>query len=60
MVGDALRDGRLEPLLPDWSPRTLGIHAVFPQARLLPRKVRLFINHLKTAFGTEPEWDRGL
>ena len=60
VVGDALRDGRLERVLLDWSPRLLGVHAVFPQARLLPRKVRLFIDHLKRAFGPDPAWDKDL
>lgn len=60
VVGEALRDGRLEAVLTDWSPRLLGIYAVFPQARLLPRKVRLFIDHLKNTFGPDPTWDRGL
>lgn len=45
------RRGRPEALLPDGSPRLLGVYAAFPEARLLPRKVRLFIDHLKTRFG---------
>jgi len=47
----ALEDGRLEPLLRDW---TLLPHpklwAIYPHRRFLPAKVRLFVDALREAF----------
>ncbi len=53
-----LAGGRLVPVLTSFKPRDLAIHAVYPATRLLPRKVRAFMDHLSAAFGPEPYWDR--
>jgi DNA-binding transcriptional LysR family regulator len=55
-----LADGRLVPVLADFTPRALNVHAVYPQSRLLPQKVRILIDHLASAFGPAPYWDKGL
>lgn len=45
-VGEDLRAGRLWRLLPPWTGETLGVYAVYPPSRLVPAKVRLFIDFL--------------
>lgn len=47
LVGEALAEGRLIPLLPEWSAGVLGIHAVYPHRRHLSARVRTFIDHLE-------------
>jgi DNA-binding transcriptional LysR family regulator len=58
IVGEALRDGRLVPVLPGWTVPPLGVHAVWPPNRFLPFKTRAFIDHLAGCFGPDPYWDR--
>jgi DNA-binding transcriptional LysR family regulator len=52
LVHDAVENGRLEPLLRDWTllPRP-KLWAVYPHRRFLPAKVRLFVDALRAAFG---------
>ena len=57
-VGEALRDGRLERVLPEWrGVETIGIHAVHPSRRYLPTKVRVLIDYLSDLYGPTPYWD---
>lgn len=58
LVHAAVEDGRLEPLLRDWTllPRP-KLWAVYPHRRFLPAKVRLFVEALRAAFGGDPERD---
>jgi DNA-binding transcriptional LysR family regulator len=57
----ALRAGRLRPLLCDWRDSTeTEINAVYPDARNLSPKVRVFIDFLVERFGPEPYWQEGL
>lgn len=51
VVEDALADGRLRQLLPDYSPAPFGLYAVRQSSRLIPARVRLFIEYLSEAFG---------
>ena len=60
IAGDALRDGRLVPVLPGWTIGELGIFAVFPTARHLPAKVRACVDWMAGCFGEQPAWDAGL
>ncbi|MDY7227383.1 LysR family transcriptional regulator [Hyalangium rubrum] len=46
---DAVREGRLVRLLPEWSTEPAPIWLVTPSGRLLPRKTVLFIEHVLTA-----------
>ncbi len=57
-VGEDLRWGRLVSVLDEFSPPPVGIHAVFPQRRHLPLRVRLFIDRLKESYGRPDYWDR--
>lgn len=57
-VGEDLRWGRLVSVLDDLATPPVGIHAVFPQRRHLPLRVRLFIDLLKDAYGRPDYWDK--
>ncbi|MDJ0879725.1 MAG: LysR family transcriptional regulator [Halieaceae bacterium] len=60
IVHRALRKGLLEPLLTDYDWYEMGIYAVYPQARYLSAKTRMFIDFLADRFGEEPEWQQGI
>lgn len=57
ITGPWLQTGKLQRILPDWSPHALAIHAVYPPNRHLAAKVRLFIDVLVAHFGARPQWD---
>ncbi len=48
--------GRLQVLLQDFAAPPNGIYAVFPSARHLPLRVRLWIDHLKQRYGEAAYW----
>lgn len=60
LVGDDVRAGRLERVLPEYDDTSLSIYAVYPHTRHLSAKVRAFIDFLAERFGGEPPWDQGL
>lgn len=49
-----VRDGRLQPLLADFGCAPLRIYALLPGRRLVPPKVRIFLNLLEQKSGSEP------
>ena len=57
-VGEDLRWGRLVSVLDDYATAPVGIHAVFPQRRHLPLRVRLFIDMLKENYSRPDYWDK--
>jgi len=58
IVGDALRAGALERVLPDYRPADVGIYAVYASRQHLSGKVRSFIDFAAAHIGAEPVWDR--
>ncbi|MBP0619773.1 LysR family transcriptional regulator [Cupriavidus consociatus] len=56
-VGGELRAGRLVQVLPDFPMADTGIYAVMPQRRLVPPRVRAFVDYLAQAYGENPPWD---
>lgn len=44
LIRDDLRSGRLVRLLPQWNPQDLPVHVVYAGARLLPARVRAFVD----------------
>jgi DNA-binding transcriptional LysR family regulator len=56
---DDLRAGRLRPLLCEFEPDPVPIHAVYPQTRHLAAKVRAFVDFLAARFAGEPAWHQG-
>lgn len=57
IVGRDLQAGTLVPLLSDYVPQDLAIHAVYPHNRHLSPKVRAFIDFLVERIGSRPYWD---
>jgi DNA-binding transcriptional LysR family regulator len=49
-----VRDRRLQPLLADYTCAPLRIHALLPGRRLVPPKVRVFLDLLEQKSGSEP------
>lgn len=53
----ALRAGKLEILLRDFPTPELGIYALFPGNRYVPRRVRALVEFLAERIGAHPTWD---
>ncbi|MES2950434.1 MAG: LysR family transcriptional regulator [Pseudomonadota bacterium] len=51
MVADALRDGRLERVLPQWRGGALQLYAAMPSRKHVPARTRAFIDFLVEVFG---------
>ena len=60
IAADALREGRLVQVLPDWSLGSLAVFALYPSVRNLSPKVRGFVDFLANRFGDPPPWDAGI
>jgi DNA-binding transcriptional LysR family regulator len=56
-VGDDIASGLLVSVLDAFAAPPIGIHAVFPQRRHLPLRVRLFLDLLKHTYGQPRYWD---
>jgi DNA-binding transcriptional LysR family regulator len=57
-VVDDLRAGRLKQVLAQYRVADSGIWAVMPQRRLVPLRVRAFVDFLVEKFGETPPWER--
>ncbi|MDJ0758539.1 MAG: LysR family transcriptional regulator [Woeseiaceae bacterium] len=57
IVGDALQEGELQTLLPDYLPTGLTLSALYPRHQHLSVKTRLFVELLEQRFGGRPYWD---
>ncbi len=57
IVGEDLRRGRLETVLEEFEPEPAGIYAVWPHARHLAAKVRVFVDFLAARFAPPPPWE---
>lgn len=64
LIGDDLRAGRLQRVLPDWqamiATQPSGIYGLYPPHRTVPSKVRVFLEFLQRKFGRSPYWEAGL
>lgn len=58
MVGEAIKQGKLSVILPEYEPEPMALYAVFPHRKLLATKVRSFIDFMSNYFGSPPYWDR--
>ena len=58
-VRQDLREGRLVELLGEFAAPPNGVYAVFPHARHLPLRVRLWIDFLKHNWGDPEYWSGG-
>ena len=57
-VCEDIRRGRLQVVLPRYSPPESGLYAVMPQRRLVLPRARVFTDFLADRFGDPPIWDR--
>lgn len=57
LAAPALRDGRLQRVLPDWQGGRLTLHAAMPTRRHLPARTRAFVDLLVERFGGSLERD---
>lgn len=55
IVHDAVMDGRLVPVLPQWTQRPRTLYAMFPQSRYLAPKVRVFLEYAQQYYAV-PRW----
>jgi DNA-binding transcriptional LysR family regulator len=55
-VGEDLKAGRLVTVLDGFAAPDNAIHAVFPQRRHLPLRVRMLIDYLKNTYGNAAYW----
>jgi DNA-binding transcriptional LysR family regulator len=60
VASDALLDGRLKLVLPDFLMPTFWLSAVYPSTSRHAYKLKLFITHLITEFTRTPPWDAAL
>lgn len=58
-VGEDIAAGRLKVVLPESPPTGHAIYAVYPGGRLLPPRVRAFIDFLAQLYKPEPYWETG-
>ena len=58
ILNEHILNGRLIPLLTSYTGSTIGLYALYPPGRLLPRRVRVLSDYLAQAFGNDtPYWD---
>ena len=55
-IADEIRDGRMERVLPHWDIAGLDVHAVMPERRYVPAKVRAFVDFLEERWRESPGW----
>lgn len=60
IVYRAIEEGHLEPLLTDHHWPEFNAYALYPSARHLSQRVRVFVDFLQARFGDNPYWDRCL
>lgn len=58
LVGEDLRDGSLEEVLPGRLDADLAVHAITPHRKLLSAKVRLLLDHLRESLGANTTLER--
>ena len=60
IISEALSSGKLVVVLPELEPEALGLYAVYAHRKLLPHKVRCFIDFMEGYYGTPPYWDESI
>lgn len=56
IVGPEIYAGKLQPILPEYSPEEIPIYAIFPSRRYLSAKVRTFVDFISDYYGNNPDW----
>ncbi len=60
IASEAISNGQLIPVLAEHSPEPFGLYAVYAHRKLLPNKVRCFIDFIDGYFGNPPHWDKAI
>ncbi|QYK00746.1 LysR family transcriptional regulator [Shewanella psychrotolerans] len=60
IASDAISRGELVEILPEFAPESLGLYAVYANRKLLPNKVRCFIDFIDGYYGSPPYWDQAI
>ena len=60
ILGSLIKAGKLLTILHDYPSQQVGIYAVYPPGRLIPRRIQAFSDFLARRFGDHPYWDDGL
>ena len=60
IISEALSSSKLVVVLPELEPEALGLYAVYAHRKLLPHKVRCFIDFVEGYYGTPPYWDESI
>ena len=55
-----IKAGSLITILDEFQRPSVGIYAVYPPGRLIPRRIQVFSDFLAGRFGDNPYWDNGL
>lgn len=58
VVGEDIRQGRLQAVLPDYKVLEVSIYAVYPQRRHLSPKVQVFVAFLDERISDTPYWEQ--
>lgn len=57
IAASAIEAGSVRPILTEYALPELGIYAMFPGNRYVPRRVRILVDYLVERIGPEPYWD---
>ncbi|WP_281173402.1 LysR family transcriptional regulator [Leisingera methylohalidivorans] len=57
VVSSAIREGKLQRVLPDCAARTLPVLAVWPPISPMPAKLRVLIDHMVSCLSEQRPWD---
>ena len=60
ILGKYLKEGNLASILNKYQRPSVGIYAVYPPGRLIPRRIQVFSDFLAERYGDHPYWDDGL
>ena len=55
---DAINNGLLQPVLPDYEWAELDVYAVYPKTTILPKRTRAFVDFISTRYGKDPYWNK--
>lgn len=58
IAGAAIKESKLQVILPEHEPEPMGLYAVYAHRQLLASKVRTFVDFLEGYFGDPPYWDQ--
>lgn len=57
ITSEAINSGKLVQVLAEFEEKPLGLYAVYANKKLLPNKVRCFIDFISDYYGSPPYWD---